>query len=417
MRYSASRHWRPRSLAREGRERDWLRDPLEHRQGHRFAADQDRPRDSLGPGLAADHGHYVYEQSGRRRRRFRGRRAAGRGGQARRHQDRNIITGLGRVRTGSLAELENVLIAYRPGEMASVHVLRDGRREVFPVRLGSLGNYPGLLVIGWLPRSLDCPDDFQYRQAGLHPGGPLTCSPRRYPPRSPPRLAASGRRDRRDRDRPALADTAAFCERYGVTGDESADCVVRHGRAGGRDPVRRLRVLATTRADVNGSAARHWTYARHLRRDGHRGRGNGDGVRRDHPGRPARHWPILVDAAAAATPQVVIGSGLGDRSSRWPARRWRPARRGRWLGPGRSTRAWLARAATGDVAVQVARIADEGDASISVCAMIIGVARRQRGTAGRRSRPSPRFPGNRPGPGTGDMNPVAAALQAIALAG
>jgi S1-C subfamily serine protease len=52
----------------------------------------------------------------------------------------DVITGLGRVRTGSLAELENVLIAYRPGEMASVHVLRDGRREVFPVRLGSLGN-------------------------------------------------------------------------------------------------------------------------------------------------------------------------------------------------------------------------------------------------------------------------------------
>ncbi len=52
----------------------------------------------------------------------------------------DIITGLGHLRTGSLAELENVLIAYRPGERVTVHVLRDGQHKAFTVRLGSLGN-------------------------------------------------------------------------------------------------------------------------------------------------------------------------------------------------------------------------------------------------------------------------------------
>jgi putative serine protease PepD len=52
----------------------------------------------------------------------------------------DVITELGHVRTASVAELENVLVAYRPGERVTVHVVRDGRRRVFTVRLGSLGN-------------------------------------------------------------------------------------------------------------------------------------------------------------------------------------------------------------------------------------------------------------------------------------
>ena len=55
---------------------------------------------------------------------------------------------------------------------------------------------------------------------------------------------------------PALADTAAFCERYGVELTESANCVVISGRRGGETRFAACMVLATTRADVNGTARR-----------------------------------------------------------------------------------------------------------------------------------------------------------------
>jgi len=56
---------------------------------------------------------------------------------------------------------------------------------------------------------------------------------------------------------PALADTAAFCERYGVPPEESANCVVIAARRGGDTAYAACVVAATTRADVNGLARRH----------------------------------------------------------------------------------------------------------------------------------------------------------------
>jgi hypothetical protein len=56
---------------------------------------------------------------------------------------------------------------------------------------------------------------------------------------------------------PGLADTAAFCERYGVRLDESANCVVVAARRGGDTRLAACVVLATTRADVNGLVRRH----------------------------------------------------------------------------------------------------------------------------------------------------------------
>src|SRR5256886_11443692 len=53
---------------------------------------------------------------------------------------------------------------------------------------------------------------------------------------------------------PELADTAAFCERYGVSPDVSANCVVITGRREGQVRYAACVVLATTRADVNGVA-------------------------------------------------------------------------------------------------------------------------------------------------------------------
>src|SRR5215471_14186492 len=55
---------------------------------------------------------------------------------------------------------------------------------------------------------------------------------------------------------PALADTAAFCERYGISPDVSANCVVITGRREGQVRYAACVVLATTRADVNGVARR-----------------------------------------------------------------------------------------------------------------------------------------------------------------
>src|SRR5215216_2348879 len=50
---------------------------------------------------------------------------------------------------------------------------------------------------------------------------------------------------------PALADTAAFCEAYGVAPEVSANCVVVAGKREGELRYAACVVLATTRADVN----------------------------------------------------------------------------------------------------------------------------------------------------------------------
>src|SRR5690606_81348 len=56
---------------------------------------------------------------------------------------------------------------------------------------------------------------------------------------------------------PSLADTAAFCERYQVGLDASANCVVIAAKRAGRRDLAACVVLATTRADVNGLVRRH----------------------------------------------------------------------------------------------------------------------------------------------------------------
>src|ERR1700678_1436318 len=56
---------------------------------------------------------------------------------------------------------------------------------------------------------------------------------------------------------PALADTAAFCERYGVSPAESANCVVIAAKRGGEVTYAACMGAATTRADVNGLVRRH----------------------------------------------------------------------------------------------------------------------------------------------------------------
>jgi prolyl-tRNA editing enzyme YbaK/EbsC (Cys-tRNA(Pro) deacylase) len=110
---------------------------------------------------------------------------------------------------------------------------------------------------------------------------------------------------------PDLADTAAFCERYAVRPEESANCVIVTGRRDGQPRYAACVVLATTRADVNGLARRQLDVRKAsfapmeeavqltaMEYGGITPLGLPEG------------WPVLVDAAVAAAPMVVVGSGL-----------------------------------------------------------------------------------------------------------
>ena len=120
---------------------------------------------------------------------------------------------------------------------------------------------------------------------------------------------------------PALADTAAFCERYGVSPAESANCVVIAARRGGQTSYAACMVAATTRADVNGLVRRHLdarkasfapveavTAATGMEYGGITPVGLPEG------------WPVLVDEAVAKTGSVVIGSGIRGSKLRLPGR-------------------------------------------------------------------------------------------------
>lgn len=114
----------------------------------------------------------------------------------------------------------------------------------------------------------------------------------------------------------SLADTAEFCQAYGVALEESANCVViaakRGGAArGGERSYAACMVTATTRANVNGLVRQHLgarkasfgpvdevTAMTGMAYGGITPVGLPDG------------WPVLVDELVAKAPSVVIGSGI-----------------------------------------------------------------------------------------------------------
>jgi prolyl-tRNA editing enzyme YbaK/EbsC (Cys-tRNA(Pro) deacylase) len=120
---------------------------------------------------------------------------------------------------------------------------------------------------------------------------------------------------------PALADTAAFCERYGVSPEESANCVVIAGKRGGNTMYAACMVLATTRADVNGLVRRHLDVRKAsfapVEAVTAASRMEYGGI--TPIGLPA-DWPVLVDEAVAKTGSVVIGSGIRGSKLRLPGR-------------------------------------------------------------------------------------------------
>jgi prolyl-tRNA editing enzyme YbaK/EbsC (Cys-tRNA(Pro) deacylase) len=126
---------------------------------------------------------------------------------------------------------------------------------------------------------------------------------------------------------PGLADTAQFCAAYSSPLDRSANCVVVAGRRGDDTRYAACLVLATTRADVNGLVrkrlnARKASFAPMDDAVAHTGMEYGGITAIGLP----EGWPLLVDAAVAAAPAVVIGSGIrgsklalpGDLAARLP---------------------------------------------------------------------------------------------------
>ena len=110
---------------------------------------------------------------------------------------------------------------------------------------------------------------------------------------------------------PTLADTAAFCEAYGVALAASANCVVIAAKRGGETRYAACMVLATTRADVNGVVRRHLdarkaSFAAMDDAVALTGMEYG-GI--TPVGLPPE-WPVLVDAAVVGAGPVIVGSGI-----------------------------------------------------------------------------------------------------------
>ncbi|HEY3877590.1 MAG TPA: YbaK/EbsC family protein [Trebonia sp.] len=110
---------------------------------------------------------------------------------------------------------------------------------------------------------------------------------------------------------PTLADTAQFCEAYGIALEESANCVIIAAKRGSDVTYAACMVAATTRANVNGLVRQHL---------GARKASFGPvdvvtsltgmeygGI--TPVGLPSS-WPVLVDDRVAKCPSVVIGSGI-----------------------------------------------------------------------------------------------------------
>lgn len=120
---------------------------------------------------------------------------------------------------------------------------------------------------------------------------------------------------------PDLADTAAFCDAYGVAPEVSANCVVVRGARGGEPRTAACLVLATTRADVNGTVRRRLdvrkaSFVPMTDAVAETGMEVG-GI--TPIGLPSS-WPVLVDPAVAALDWAVVGSGIRGSKLALPGR-------------------------------------------------------------------------------------------------
>ena len=108
-----------------------------------------------------------------------------------------------------------------------------------------------------------------------------------------------------------LADTAAFCAAYEVPMAVSANCVVVEGRRADSTTMAACLVLATDRADVNKTVRRYLGVRKisFASMDAAVSQTEMEYGGITPIGLPTG-WPILVDAAVAAAPWLVVGSGI-----------------------------------------------------------------------------------------------------------
>ena len=117
----------------------------------------------------------------------------------------------------------------------------------------------------------------------------------------------------------ALADTAAFCEAYGIRLDVSANCVIIAGTRGEVTRYAACVVLATTRLDVNGVVrrlldARKASFAPMDDAVALTGMEYG-GI--TPVGLPA-DWALYVDARVVTLTLAIVGSGIRASKLRLP---------------------------------------------------------------------------------------------------
>ncbi|KQQ22250.1 hypothetical protein ASF48_03310 [Rathayibacter sp. Leaf299] len=110
---------------------------------------------------------------------------------------------------------------------------------------------------------------------------------------------------------PALSDTAATKEHYGLDDADLANCVVVAGSRGGEERIAACVVLADSRADVNGAVRRLLDVrkASFLPMDRAVAESGMEYGGITPIGLPSG-WRLLVDARVLLRPLVVIGSGV-----------------------------------------------------------------------------------------------------------
>lgn len=110
---------------------------------------------------------------------------------------------------------------------------------------------------------------------------------------------------------PAISDTAATQETFGLEGDMLANCVIVGGKREGVEKVAACLVLATTRADVNGTVKRYLDVRKAsflpMERAVELTGMEFGGIT---PIGLPESWPVLVDDRVVAQPLVIIGSGV-----------------------------------------------------------------------------------------------------------
>jgi prolyl-tRNA editing enzyme YbaK/EbsC (Cys-tRNA(Pro) deacylase) len=110
---------------------------------------------------------------------------------------------------------------------------------------------------------------------------------------------------------PSVSDTAALVAAAGVPAEASANCVVVAGRREGVERIAACLVLATTRADVNGTVKRLLDVRKASFLDMARAVGEtGMEYGAITPVGLPEGWRLLVDSRVLDLPAVLIGSGV-----------------------------------------------------------------------------------------------------------